>query len=248
MKKIKAKTRETGSDSKLANLREEGFIPGVVYGHGFESEPVRVEKRAFSDIYEQVGQSELFDLDLEGEEDELPVLVQDLQRDPITSQVIHVDFYRIRPEEEIKTTVPLSFEGEAPVEEREGTVVKQIREIAIETMPEDLPSQIEVDISGLEDFEDKIRIEDMDIPEGVKILRDPNDTVVSVSRPTTEEELEALEEKPEELVEEVETVGEEEEEPEEVVGVEPGEEIVEEEEREEKEEKEETQQEPSSQE
>ena len=213
---IKAEKRETKSKGHLESLREQGNIPAVLYGHDFDTQTISVPREKFVKIYREAGRSNIFDLKLGKEKH--PVLVQDLQIDPVTDQVIHVDFYRIRADEKIQTEVPIVLEGEAPVEDTGGTVVSNLREIEVEALPDDLPSEIEVDISGLEEFEDDIRVEKLNIPEGVEVLHDPSAVVISVARPTTEEELEALEEKPEEIIEEIETVSEEGEEEEAVEG------------------------------
>lgn len=210
--KLKAKKRDP-QQSSPDTLRKEGEIPAVVYGHGYDSEPISVKEGDFSSFFRKVGKSEIFDLELDSEN--YQVLVQDYQLDPVTDEITHVDFYRVREDEEISTTVPVVLEGEAPIEERDGVIVTHIRDLKVEALPSDLPAQLNVSLESLEEFEDTIRIKDLDIPDGVQIEREPEDTVVSVSRPKTEEELEELEETPEEVLEDIETVGEEEEEEEE---------------------------------
>lgn len=211
--KIKAEKREAKSQSQLESLRKQGNIPAVVYGHDFDSRSILVPREKFIKVYRDAGRSTIFDLELGGKKH--PVLVQDLQIDPVTDEVVHVDFYKIKSDEKITTEVALVLKGEAPVEDTGGTVVSNERELEVRALPGDLPSEIEVDVSGLEDYEDDIRIKDVPVPEGVEFLHEPDDVVISVSPPTTEEELEALEEKPEEILEDIEAVAEEEEEGEE---------------------------------
>lgn len=107
----------------------------------------------------------------------------------------------------------LIFEGEAPaVKNLEGVLIKNITEVEVEALPKDLPHEIKVDISCLETFDEHIKIKDLKLPEGVKVLAEPEEVIALVTPPRTKEELEELEEKPEEKVEEVEGVeGEEEE-------------------------------------
>lgn len=202
--------RPIKSSPKPQALRKQGLIPGVIYGHGYKSTPVSVKAKEFNDVYKKVGHSEIFEFSLGKKK--LPVLVQDIQQDPVSDAVIHVDFYQVRTDEKIETTVALDFIGEAPVEEKGGTIVTHLRELSVKALPQDLPSKIEVDVSGLEDFEDIIRVKDLCLPDKVEVLHDQQETVVSVSRPKTEEELEQLEEKPEEAIEEIEGIEEEEEE------------------------------------
>lgn len=208
--KLKGKLRPIESSPKPEALRKQGLIPGVIYGHGYKSEPVSVEAKEFNDVYKKVGHSEVFNLSLGRKK--IPVLVQDIQEDPVSDAVTHVDFYQIRTDEEIETTAALDFMGEAPVEKKDGTIITHLRELSVKALPQDLPSKIEVDLSGLEDFDDIIRVKDLSLPEKVEVLHGKQETVVSVSRPKTEEELEELEEKPEEAIEEIEGIEEEEEE------------------------------------
>lgn len=208
---LKGKLRPIKSSPKPQALREQGLVPGVIYGHGYKSRPVSVKAKDFKDVYNKVGHSEVFDLSFGKKR--LPVLVQDIQQDPVSEAIIHVDFYQVKTDEEIETTVALDFIGEAPVEKKDGTIVTHLRKLSVRALPQDLPSRIEVDISGLQEFDDVIRVEDLSLPEKVEVFHDRQETVVSVSRPKTEEELEELEEKPEEAIEEIEGIaGEEEEE------------------------------------
>lgn len=231
--KLKAQKRDTDETSPKS-LRKEGRIPAVVYGHDYDSEAISVDEGDFSSLFREVGKSEIFDLELDS--DDYQVLVQDFQLDPVTDEITHADFYRVREDEEISTTVPIVLKGEAPIEERDGVIVTHIRDLKVEALPSDLPAQLNVSLESLEEFEDTIRIKDLDIPEGVKIDRESDNTIVSVSRPKTEEELEELEETPEEVIEDIETVGEEEEEEEELAEIEEAEEEIGEEAEEEEEE------------
>ena len=110
----------------------------------------------------------------------------------------------------ITAEVTLVFEGEAPaIKELEGTLVKSITEVEVEALPKDLPRELKVDISSLETFDDHIKIKDLKLPEGVKVLVDSGETIASVAAPRTKEELEELEEKPEEEIPEEAAEGEE---------------------------------------
>jgi large subunit ribosomal protein L25 len=125
------------------------------------------------------------------------VLIHDVAKDPVNDKIIHVDFYEVRMDKAIRTEVPLVFEGEAPaVKNLEGVLVKNITEVEVEALPKDLPHEIKIDISSLETFDDHIRIKDLKLSEGVKILAELEETIVSVIPPRTQEEIEELEKKP----------------------------------------------------
>jgi len=206
-----AKIREI-KGKKVKRLRKEGKIPAVLYGPDIENKNIEVELKEFQKIYEEAGESTLIDLDVEGEK--YSVLIHDVSFHPIKNEPIHVDFYQPSLEEEVHATVPLIFEGESKaVKELGGTLVKNIQEVEVKALPQNLPKEIKVNIEKLETFEDSILISDLKVGEGVKILRDPNERVAWVSPPEKVEE--ELEKPIEEKVEEVEKVKEKEEEEEE---------------------------------
>ncbi len=123
----------------------------------------------------------------------------------MVDKVIHIDFYQVSLKEEAEVTVQLTFEGVAPVvKDLGGTLVRNITEVKVKALPQNLPHEIKVNIDGLKTFEDHILIKDLVIPPGVKILKEPQEIVLSVAAPTKVEE--ELEKPIEEKVEEVEKV------------------------------------------
>ena len=186
---------------KTKNLRKNDILPAVFYGPKIK-EPLSIELslKEFEKIYQQAGESTLISLEI-GEK-KSPVLIHEVQRDPLTGTPIHVDFYQPRLEKEIVAKVPLVFEGEAPaVKDLGGTLVKDISEVEVKALPQNLPKEIKVDVSNLKTFEDNVLIKDLKTPEGVKILKKPEEIVVAVSPPEKiEEELvKPIEEKVEEV-------------------------------------------------
>ncbi|MBI3261211.1 50S ribosomal protein L25 [Candidatus Berkelbacteria bacterium] len=189
--------------TKAKPLLKEGRVPGIVYGHGFTNEAVLIAKKDLVKAHEQAGQSSLIELSV-GEKEAFKVLIHDLQYDPVSDEPIHVDFYRVKMTEKIKTEIPLKFVGEAPaVEDLQGTLIQNKDELRVEALPQDLVHEIEVDISRLKTFEDKIHVKDLTIPNGIEVQEEPEEVVALVQPPRSEEELAALEEKVEEKVEDV---------------------------------------------
>lgn len=223
---LNAKIREDVGNNRLKTLRKKGFIPAIVYGPGHKPLPIQVDYQEFEKVFEIGGESTILKLKIhpvirqgapsdDGAkskvEENKNVLIHDVDRDPVEDKFIHIDFYQIRMDKAISAEVPLVFEGEAPaVKNLEGVLVKNITEIEVEALPKDLPHEIKVDISCLETFDEHIRIKDLKLSEGVKILADPEEVIALVTPPRTKEELEELEEKVEEKIEEVEKVEEEE--------------------------------------
>ncbi len=211
MIEINAKIRET-LGKKVKTLRKEGIIPAVLYGIKVKSTPLEIDYNEFEKVYKEAGESTIVKLKT-GKEGK-NVLIYDVSRDPVTDKFTHIDFYAVRMDKLITTEVSLVFEGESPVVETEdGVLIKNITEVEVEALPTDLPREIKVDISTLKTFDDLIHIKDLKVSEGVKILAESEEVVVSVIPPRSEEELAALEEEVEEKVEEVEKVEEEKEAP-----------------------------------
>jgi large subunit ribosomal protein L25 len=190
--------------------KDKETIPAVLYGKGTENVLVSVKDRDFQDIFSQVGESAIFKLSLEGQ-DERNVIIKEVQRDILSGKPIHADFYQVRMDEEIEAMVEVEFVGEAPaVKELGGVLVKNVDEIEVECLPGDLPPKIMVDVSELKTFDDHIYVKDLKVSDRVELLVDPETVVAMVSPPRSEEELAELETEVKEDVTEVEGVVKEE--------------------------------------
>lgn len=190
----------TGKPNKT---RQDGSIPAVVYGKHFENKSIAIDKKEFDKTFKEAGTSNLIDMTV-GEE-KFKTLVHDIQIHPITGDIIHIDFLKINMKEKIHAEIPLSFIGEsAAVINMEGSLINPIDSIEVECLPADLPSEIEVDLSALDDFEKTIKVADLKIPAGVEVLSDPEELIASVQAPRSDEELAELETAVEENVEAVE--------------------------------------------
>ncbi len=186
--------------------RKEGLIPAVVYGRGIESKNIWVKLLDFKRLIKKSGESTVIDLKID-EKDNRNVLIYDTQKDPVRDYYRHIDFFQVRMDEEIETEVELEYIGEAPaVKELGGVLVKNIDAIEVKCLPADLPSGIEVDISSLKSFEDRICIKDLKISSKVEVAIDPETVVALVAPPRSEEEMSQLEEKVEADVTKVEGV------------------------------------------
>jgi len=188
---------------KVKNLREKGILPGVLYGPKIENFSLEIDFKEFEKIYQEAGESSLISLNV-GQKKFL-VLIHAVEFDVLTQEPIHVDFYQPRLDEEITVTISLVFKGEAPaVKDFEGTLIRNIHELEVKALPQNLPHEIEVNIGKLKTFNDNILIKDLIVPEEVKILKEPEEIVVLVAPPEKVEE--ELGKPVEEKVEEVEKV------------------------------------------
>lgn len=208
MLELEAQPREI-TGKKVKKLRKTGLTPAVLYGHGIKSVSLSLNTQEFIRVFKAAGETSLLQIAIGGKKHN--VLIHDLARDPLSGEILHIDFFEVRMDEKIKTKVPLVFIGESPAVKGEGGVlIKALQEVELEALPQDLPKEIEVDISSLRAFEDKIYIKDLRVGGSAKILVDPEDMVVSVVPPRSDKELEELEQKPVEEVGEVKVAGEEE--------------------------------------
>jgi large subunit ribosomal protein L25 len=176
---------------KVGALRREGRLPGVIYGGHADSTPVETDAGTFLKGYRRWGQTTLLSLTgLDG--GEVPVLVHDLSREPRTGSALHVDFVRVSLTEKTRTEVPLHFMGDSPaVRTQGGVMVHAISEVRIEAFPQDIPHQIDVDISKIEQIEDTLYIRDLVIDTSkIEILNDADQVVAKAVAPRAEEVVE----------------------------------------------------------
>ena len=175
-------------------VRSEGMVPAVVYGKGMKTTSLSIPMTAFQKLYEQAGDSSLVDLQIEGGET-LPVVVQEVQMNPVKRDVMHVDFKRVVMGEVMTVDVALEFVGVPPAEkELGGTTIKSIDSVTVSCLPKDLADRITIDLSSLQTFDDSISVSDIVLPEGMTLVTSATALVAKVAAPITEDKLKAMEE------------------------------------------------------
>lgn len=196
---------------QVKSLRRDGKLPANVYGHNVKATAVTVDAKEFAGVLKQAGETGLIDLKI-GEEKTRPVLIHDMLVDPVKGATLHVDFYQVNLKEKLTATVPLEYVGESPiVKTGEGILLELLQEVEVESLPTDIPSSIEVDISGLTEVDQGIRVSDLPLPEGVEMQTDGEELVckIDTAQMAEEEEVEAAEEVAEESAEQAEESSEE---------------------------------------
>ncbi len=174
--------------------REANRIPMAYYGKSVENHGFSVDYQDFRRAYEKGGRSTIMYFKNEKGE-EFPVLVQDIQYEPVTDKIIHVDAMAVDMNKLITTQVPLVLTGTAPaVKDLGGILVQNKKKVEVECLPNDLIHEIEVDISLLVDFHTSITIGDLQVPDTIKILDALDINVATVSAPKEEVEEEVVEE------------------------------------------------------
>jgi len=202
-----AKRNVTGK--KVRFLRREGIVPGNIYGHGIDSISIQADAKTLKHLLAQAGQTVLISLKVSGAKAPTKVLVREVQRNPMNDELLHVEFYQVRMTEKIKTDVPLVFVGEAPALKKikNSSLIHIMDSLHIEALPDDLPHNFEVDVSGLEEIDHVIHVKDIPLSKGVTLLSDEEQVVVKVVEVRKAEE-EVVEAAPVEAAE-VEVVGKE---------------------------------------
>ncbi|MFC1721425.1 50S ribosomal protein L25 [Patescibacteria group bacterium] len=195
---------------KVGKLRQKNLIPAVLYGNGIKNIHLSLDNLVFNKVYKDAGSSTLIDLSVDDKEAH-KVLIQDVQFHPATDEVLHIDFYQVKMDEEITAEVEITFIGISPaVKDEGGVLVKNFDTIEVKCLPADLPSEIVIDTSKLATFDDVIKVKDLDISDKVEVMREPDRVIATVAPPRSEEELAKLDEEVEEDVEAVEGVKEDE--------------------------------------
>ena len=165
-------------------VRAQGFIPAVIYGHRVDAVQVSVPRREFERSFHKLGRTQLMDLQVEGEPKSRKVLVREVQYNPRTTQAIHIDFYQVNLKEKITADVPIVVVGESPaVHRRDGELAQNLHSLKLNCLPADSPEHIEVDVSRMENVDDSIRISELVIPEECEVLTDPDEVVIKVAAP-----------------------------------------------------------------
>jgi len=194
------KRKELGKGG-ARKLRRAGYIPGILYSpHKDDPEvPIKILRKEFHKIFS--GDSEHHVLNLNLENEEVMAVIKEIQRDPIRSDVLHVDFFKVFKGEKVIVEVPIELIGESIGVKKGGILEHLLREIEIEAIPSQIPDAIEIDISEL-DLGDTLLVEDLKLPEGVEAITPLETAVVSILAPTNGEEEEAVEEEVEEEIKE----------------------------------------------
>ncbi|NQT50258.1 50S ribosomal protein L25 [Candidatus Kuenenbacteria bacterium] len=179
---LNVKVRKTGE-------KPDDLLPGVVYGPEVkENVNLSIGKNDFDKLYAEAGENSLINLSVEGEKESREVLVKAVNYNPVSDKPIHVDFYQIKRGQTLDIEATFVFVNEAPaVKELSGVLMTNLDKVEIRCMPRDMISEINIDLSVLKTFEDKIQVKDLDLPETVEILTELEELIVTVNEPEEEE-------------------------------------------------------------
>ncbi|MFP4531085.1 MAG: 50S ribosomal protein L25/general stress protein Ctc [Desulfobacterales bacterium] len=187
---ITAKRREKTGKGIARTLRRQGNIPAVLYGANIDkSMPLSVNIHDMEVLLNKVSLSQaLLDLNIEnGSSDKKTVMIKELQIDPVKFKYLHIDFYEVKMDQQITTTVPVVTTGTSKGVEEGGVLQIIRRELEVSCLPGDIPEQVEIDITDL-DVGDSVHVEDIDLGEKIEIPYDTNFTILTVVSPAMERE------------------------------------------------------------
>lgn len=184
--RLEAQKREASGKGAARGMRRAGNLPGVLYGRKNEVIPIQIDARGFQDFLQNYGENAFINLEIADHGIE-NVMVKEIQRDPVSNQLLHTDLLRISMDEPITSAVPITLVGSAPGIQEGGILEFPHRQLTLHCLPTLLPEDIEVDINELE-IDDRLSVNDVSLPEGIEILDDPNTRIVAVVPPRIEEE------------------------------------------------------------
>lgn len=174
---LKAQARDT-LGSKVKRLRKQGITPANIFGKDIDSQAIKVETRQFDKVYADAGETGIVDLIVD-QAKSVPVLINTVEYDPITGDLMHVDFRQVDLKEKITTNVPVAIVGEAPAAKLGAIIVENLTDIEVEALPSDLPEHFEIDISQLKEAGDLLTVADLVVSKAIEIKSDPETVVVS---------------------------------------------------------------------
>ncbi|HUY10092.1 MAG TPA: 50S ribosomal protein L25 [Candidatus Dormibacteraeota bacterium] len=175
----------------VTGLRRQGLVPGVVYGHSVKPITVEIPGKEFAKLFHRAGRSHLLQLRVEGERAARPVLIKELQINPRNSEPVHVDFFQVNLLEKLTVQVPVVLVGEAPATRfNAGELLHLIHQLEVSCLPNAIPGEIDIDISGLAEIDDAVRISEILLPEGVELAAalDPEEVIAKIAAPRVQEE------------------------------------------------------------
>jgi large subunit ribosomal protein L25 len=197
MTSISLSVNPRNTEEKAVDLRKTGVIPGVVYGFQTENQPIECEYQAFHKTYVQAGESTVIDLEVGGKS--IPVLIHQLDLDPVSGKYAHVDFFAVDMKKKVTANIPLHIIGESSaVKNLAGVLIHNKDTISVSCLPKDLPQSFTADLGMLDELGKSILVSDISIPDAVEVQEQPDEPLLTVQAPRKAEEEKPAEEGAEE--------------------------------------------------
>ncbi len=177
---------------KTRFLRRQRITPAHLYGRGVSSVALQCDTDELVNLVAHAGKTRLINLEVNGEKPK-SVFVREIQRDVITRELLHIDFYQVKRTEKIAVDVPIVLVGEAPALKFKGRMlVHGINSLSVECLPTNVPPQIDIDITQLEEVEQAIHVKDIVLDPEITVHADPEQLVAKISKVMVKEEVEEV--------------------------------------------------------
>ncbi len=177
---------------KTRFLRRQRITPAHLYGRGVSSVALQCDTDELVNLVAHAGKTRLINLEVDGEKPK-SVFVREIQRDVITRELLHIDFYQVKRTEKIAVDVPIVLVGEAPALKFKGRMlVHGINSLSVECLPTNVPPQIDIDITQLEEVEQAIHVKDIVLDPEITVHADPEQLVAKISKVMVKEEVEEV--------------------------------------------------------
>lgn len=194
--KLKVQKRKI-TGRKIRKLRQQGILPGNIYGKDVKSLAVQLPMKDFKTAFDQTGETGIIEVSVDKETKARPVLIHNIHLHPVTDEFLHADFHQVDLTKKVTVDIPIELKGEAPAVSKGGVLLQLMDEVEVEALPTDLPDKFEINVSKLEEIGQGISLKDLKVSSKAKLMTDNLDQlVVKIEEPTKEEE--KPEEKPEE--------------------------------------------------
>jgi len=173
---------------KVKTLREKGLVPAELYGHGIKNLHLTLAAKEFQKVFKEAGESTIVNLVTEDKKT-LPVMIHEVKTDSLSGEILNIDFYQIKLTEKIRVYIPIEFIGEAPaVKNFGGILIKTLKGIEVEALPQDLPHRLQADLASLNEIGKNIALKDLKIGGNVKLFVNPETIIATVVEAKAEEE------------------------------------------------------------
>ncbi len=203
---LKVEKRDRSGKQLAKKLRKDGNVPGIYYGRAEESVPFSVDVKELETLLHSGGRTSVINLIIGRKRSSIPTIIKEIQRNPITGDLLHLDLMHVSLTEDLEVQIPVHTVGEPEGVTNEGGVLQHlVHELTLRCLPTEIPDHIEIDVSHLS-IGDSIHVEDL-LQKDERITTDSDTTVVSVLPPTVIKVEEEEEVEEEEILEEPELVG-----------------------------------------
>ena len=179
-------SQRTVTGKKVKQLRRQGILPVHMYGSGIDAQSLQGTAGEIRRLLPQVGTNVPVSVEVEGSDQENICFVREVQRHPVTEDLLHIDFMRVDVTQTISAEVPITLVGSAPATQQGGTLLQSLTSLLVEALPMDIPASVEADISGLDDFDKSIVVSDISVGDNVTVLTDSDEFVARVAAPRVE--------------------------------------------------------------